>query len=189
MGSQESQTLRPNNSGVNPQVKTLRRFVSYNEIQPVTANNIIHLTSESFTRHVYRAGVFLYVQNVIAPAKYRALLGAPGNNMGGNTMGFLKDIGPMELIVILLIVVMVFGVGKLPDVAASLGKSLRSFREGQSGTDEDETKAVAVRRPRRKSASTVKASTANVSTAEAAKAAPKVATERPASEEKAITEG
>jgi sec-independent protein translocase protein TatA len=84
-------------------------------------------------------------------------------------MGFLKDIGPMELIIILLIVVMVFGVGKLPDVAASLGKSLRSFREGQSGKEEDETKDVAVKQPRRRTTSAVKSASSTAKPAVAKK--------------------
>lgn len=38
------------------------------------------------------------------------------------------NIGAPELIVILIIALVVLGPGKLPDVAASLGKSLREFR-------------------------------------------------------------
>ncbi len=37
---------------------------------------------------------------------------------------------PVALIVILIIVMMIFGVGKLPEVGASLGKTIKSFREG-----------------------------------------------------------
>jgi TatA/E family protein of Tat protein translocase len=39
------------------------------------------------------------------------------------------NIGAPELIVILIIALVVLGPGKLPDVAASLGKSLREFRK------------------------------------------------------------
>jgi TatA/E family protein of Tat protein translocase len=39
------------------------------------------------------------------------------------------NIGPGELILILVIALVVLGPGKLPDVAASLGKSLREFRK------------------------------------------------------------
>jgi sec-independent protein translocase protein TatA len=38
------------------------------------------------------------------------------------------NIGPGELILILIIALVVLGPGKLPDVAASLGKSVREFR-------------------------------------------------------------
>src|SRR5262245_19431353 len=42
------------------------------------------------------------------------------------------NIGPGELILILVIALIVLGPGKLPDVASSLGKSLREFRKAAS---------------------------------------------------------
>ena len=42
------------------------------------------------------------------------------------------NIGPGELILILIIALVVLGPGKLPDVAASLGKSVREFRKAAS---------------------------------------------------------
>ena len=39
------------------------------------------------------------------------------------------NIGPGELILILIIALVVLGPGKLPDVASSLGKSIREFRK------------------------------------------------------------
>lgn len=42
------------------------------------------------------------------------------------------NIGAPELIVILIIALVVLGPGKLPDVAQSLGKSLREFRRAAS---------------------------------------------------------
>jgi sec-independent protein translocase protein TatA len=39
------------------------------------------------------------------------------------------NIGPGELIIVLVIALVVLGPGKLPDVASSLGKSLREFRK------------------------------------------------------------
>ena len=50
--------------------------------------------------------------------------------------------GPWEIGLILLIILLVFGVGKLPQVGSAIGKSLREFRKGQSGEgDEADTKA------------------------------------------------
>jgi sec-independent protein translocase protein TatA len=43
----------------------------------------------------------------------------------------LKDIGPMELGIILVIVFIVFGAGKLPEIFGSAGKAIRAFRESQ----------------------------------------------------------
>ena len=40
--------------------------------------------------------------------------------------------GPMELIIILVLVVILFGVGKLPDVGAALGKGIKEFRSATS---------------------------------------------------------
>ncbi len=52
------------------------------------------------------------------------------------------DIGAPELLIILVIVVLLFGPGRIGNVAGELGKGLRSFREGLSGK-EDETKQEA----------------------------------------------
>ena len=46
--------------------------------------------------------------------------------------------GPFELIIILAIVVILFGVGKLPKVLGQMGKGVKAFKEGVSGTGDDE---------------------------------------------------
>jgi len=51
----------------------------------------------------------------------------------------LGPLGMPELIIVLVIILLVFGVGKLPDVASSVGKGIREFRRGQSG-EADESK-------------------------------------------------
>ena len=49
--------------------------------------------------------------------------------------------GPMEIALILLIVLIVFGVGKLPQVGGAIGKGIREFRKAQQGDyDEDDEK-------------------------------------------------
>ena len=45
-------------------------------------------------------------------------------------------IGPTELIIILVIVMIVFGVGRLPEIGGALGKSIRSFKRSVTGDDE-----------------------------------------------------
>ncbi|MFQ5996651.1 MAG: twin-arginine translocase TatA/TatE family subunit [Dehalococcoidales bacterium] len=45
-------------------------------------------------------------------------------------------IGPWEIVLILLIVLIIFGAGKLPQVGGAIGKGLREFRKAQSGIDE-----------------------------------------------------
>ncbi len=44
---------------------------------------------------------------------------------------------PMHLIVILVIVLIVFGPGKLPQIGAGLGKSIREFKKAISDQDKE----------------------------------------------------
>lgn len=53
----------------------------------------------------------------------------------------LGPLGLPELIVILVIVVLIFGVGKLPEVGGALGKGIREFKSNVGG-DEAEKKAA-----------------------------------------------
>jgi len=59
--------------------------------------------------------------------------------------------GPWEIGIILAIVLIIFGVGKLPQVGAALGKGLRAFRQGQTGEadEEEEGKPKAKRKSTR----------------------------------------
>lgn len=43
------------------------------------------------------------------------------------------NIGPWELVLILLIALIVFGPGKLPDVAKGLGKAVNEFKSASNG--------------------------------------------------------
>jgi sec-independent protein translocase protein TatA len=47
--------------------------------------------------------------------------------------------GGWEIALILVIILIVFGVGKLPQVGGAIGKGLRSFKKAQSGEEEEET--------------------------------------------------
>lgn len=47
--------------------------------------------------------------------------------------------GPLELVLILLIVAMLFGVGKLPEVFGAVGKGIREFRR-ESSVNDDKSK-------------------------------------------------
>ncbi|HEX2268445.1 MAG TPA: twin-arginine translocase TatA/TatE family subunit [Pyrinomonadaceae bacterium] len=46
------------------------------------------------------------------------------------TMLAIAGLGPTELIVIVLAIVLLFGATKLPQLAKALGQSKRAFREG-----------------------------------------------------------
>jgi len=48
----------------------------------------------------------------------------------------MPDIGPVELIIILVIVVLVFGVGRLSKIGGEMGSAIREFRQGIKGAPE-----------------------------------------------------
>lgn len=48
------------------------------------------------------------------------------------------NLGPTELILILFILVVVFGVGRLSKIGGELGRGIREFREGLQGSDNAE---------------------------------------------------
>ncbi len=60
-------------------------------------------------------------------------------------LAFLQGIGAPELIIILVILLLLFGAKKLPEMARSVGKSTREFKKGmaEAASDEDEEKAKA----------------------------------------------
>jgi sec-independent protein translocase protein TatA len=46
--------------------------------------------------------------------------------------------GPLEIIIILVIVLIVFGPKRLPDLGRSLGRGMREFKDSVTGKDKDE---------------------------------------------------
>ena len=48
----------------------------------------------------------------------------------------LPNLGPTELILIFLIVLLLFGANRIPEIARGLGKGIRDFKKGVSGIDE-----------------------------------------------------
>jgi sec-independent protein translocase protein TatA len=54
----------------------------------------------------------------------------------------LRDIGPLELVIILGIILLLFGVGRISRVGGELGKGIRAFREGLSGKDDGTPEGV-----------------------------------------------
>ncbi len=60
----------------------------------------------------------------------------------------MRPPGPLEIGLILVIILIVFGVGKLPQVGAAFGKGIRAFKRGQSDEEEEEEKPK--KKPRRK---------------------------------------
>ena len=52
-------------------------------------------------------------------------------------MPFVKGFGWPEILLILVIVVVIFGVGRFTEVGAGLGKGIREFRQALGGKDPD----------------------------------------------------
>ena len=50
----------------------------------------------------------------------------------------LGGLGPTELIIVLAVILVVFGAGKLPDIATGLGKGLRDFKNVMQEPDTGE---------------------------------------------------
>jgi sec-independent protein translocase protein TatA len=47
-------------------------------------------------------------------------------------------IGPWELAIILVIVIIIFGAGKLPEIGGALGRGIREFKESARDEEEEE---------------------------------------------------
>jgi sec-independent protein translocase protein TatA len=48
------------------------------------------------------------------------------------------NVGPLELVVVLIIALIVLGPQRLPDVARSVGRGMREFRSALESSDDDE---------------------------------------------------
>jgi len=51
-------------------------------------------------------------------------------------MGLFKTIGPLELIIILAIVLLLFGVGRLGKLGKDLGEGISAFRKGLKSNED-----------------------------------------------------
>ena len=47
--------------------------------------------------------------------------------------------GPMELIIVLVVVLIIFGVGRLPEIGGAMVKALKEFRSTQKDITEDDS--------------------------------------------------
>ncbi len=51
-------------------------------------------------------------------------------------MGFLRGIGPLEIIIILSLILLIFGWRRMPEIGSSMGKGIRTFKSALLGDDE-----------------------------------------------------
>ncbi len=62
----------------------------------------------------------------------------------------MPNIGPLELAIVLIIALVIFGPKRLPDLGKSLGKGMREFKDSISGDNDDDEQAeleVAAQQP------------------------------------------
>jgi sec-independent protein translocase protein TatA len=52
----------------------------------------------------------------------------------------MPNIGPLELVVILVVVLLLFGAKRLPELGRSLGSGMREFKDSVTGKDSDDDK-------------------------------------------------
>ena len=52
----------------------------------------------------------------------------------------MPNIGAGEIIIVLVIVLLIFGPKRLPDLGRSLGKGMREFKDSVTGKDDEEKK-------------------------------------------------
>ena len=50
----------------------------------------------------------------------------------------MPNIGPLEIIIVLVIVLIIFGPKRLPDLGRSLGRGMREFKDSVTGKDTDD---------------------------------------------------
>jgi len=87
-------------------------------------------------RYFFNSGIIQARPILLTPVRAGGNLeiGQPRRLHKEETM--FRSIGPWEIGLILLIILIIFGVGKLPQVGGAIGKALREFRKSQKGEDD-----------------------------------------------------
>lgn len=88
-------------------------------------------------------------------------------------------IGPWEIAIVLVLILLIFGPRKLPDLGASLGKSIRGFKRGLKETEDEVKTAVSevreTKEEREAGSLKVESTAAKLTTAEVAATRPSAA--------------
>jgi sec-independent protein translocase protein TatA len=50
----------------------------------------------------------------------------------------MPNVGPLEIVGLLLLALLLFGAKRLPEIGRSLGRGMREFKDSLSGKDDDE---------------------------------------------------
>jgi sec-independent protein translocase protein TatA len=59
----------------------------------------------------------------------------------------LGDIGPLEIGIVLIVALLVFGPKRLPELGNGLGRGLREFKNSVTGEDEEKAKTATLEPP------------------------------------------
>lgn len=59
-----------------------------------------------------------------------------------HSLAFIDGIGGPELLLLMVVVLMLFGSDKLPELARGMGKSIREFKKAASGVEEEIRQAL-----------------------------------------------
>jgi sec-independent protein translocase protein TatA len=62
----------------------------------------------------------------------------------------IMSVGPWQIIIIVLIVLLLFGAGRLSEIGKGLGEGIKNFKKGISGDEEDEGEDEEEERARKK---------------------------------------
>ena len=65
-------------------------------------------------------------------------------------MPFLQNIGPTELIIILVIILIIFGPKNLPKIGQALGKGIKEFKDAAKGLSEENEEESEAKKPQPK---------------------------------------
>tara|TARA_B110000438_G_scaffold59144_1_gene59225 strand:+ start:2082 stop:2255 length:174 start_codon:yes stop_codon:yes gene_type:complete len=55
-------------------------------------------------------------------------------------MGFIQNLGPLQLVLIVVVILVLFGVGKLPQVGKGVGQAINEFKSAISKSEKEEDK-------------------------------------------------
>jgi sec-independent protein translocase protein TatA len=57
----------------------------------------------------------------------------------------MPSIGPLEIVIVLVVVLLIFGPKRLPDLGRSLGTGMREFKDSVTGKDKEREELEAVK--------------------------------------------
>ncbi|GIS29877.1 MAG: twin-arginine translocase TatA/TatE family subunit [Dehalococcoidia bacterium] len=55
-------------------------------------------------------------------------------------MGFIQNLGPLQLVLIVVVILVLFGVGKLPQVGKGVGQAINEFKTAINKPEKKEEK-------------------------------------------------